>query len=285
MSAQNTATILNQALPYINRFKGKTVVIKYGGNAMTDPTLKQKFCHDVALLQAVGIKPVVVHGGGPQMGKQLHKIGKKTQFIDGLRVTDDETMEVAEMVLSGSVNKSIVQLIHQAGVQAVGISGADGHLIEAQTLEHHAKLGRVGQVKQINQRVIEVLINNDFIPVIAPVGINHQGQSININADAVASAIAQALKAEKFMLLTNTPGLLDENGHLLTGIDTQQVIKLIDSGVIHGGMLPKIQCVLEAVEGGVKSVQIIDGRVPHSILIEIFTDEGVGSYISQKCSK
>jgi acetylglutamate kinase len=290
--ASHIAQVLTEALPYIQRFSGKTLVIKYGGNAMIDETLKNSFARDVVLLKAVGINPVIVHGGGPQIGDLLKRIGKESEFIDGMRVTDSETMDVVEMVLGGQVNKSIVNLINTHGGRAVGLTGKDGNLICAEKL-HVAKniedpalnvselidLGHVGKVKSIDTSVIDMLINSDFIPVIAPIGVGDNGQSFNINADLVAGKIAEVLQAEKLILLTNTAGLLDANGELLTGLNARQVNQLIDEGVIYGGMLPKIGCALDAVQAGVTTAHIIDGRVQHAVLLEMFTDEGVGTLI------
>jgi len=290
--ASHIAQVLTEALPYIQRFSGKTLVIKYGGNAMIDETLKNSFARDVVLLKAVGINPVIVHGGGPQIGDLLKRIGKESEFIDGMRVTDSETMDVVEMVLGGQVNKSIVNLINTHGGRAVGLTGKDGNLICAEKL-HVAKnsddpafrvselidLGHVGKVKSIDTSVIDMLIKSDFIPVIAPIGVGENGQSFNINADLVAGKIAEVLQAEKLILLTNTAGLLDANGELLTGLNAKQVNQLIDDGVIYGGMLPKIGCALDAVQAGVTTAHIIDGRVQHAVLLEMFTNEGVGTLI------
>lgn len=286
------AQILTEALPYIQRFSGKTLVIKYGGNAMVDEALKNNFARDIVLLKAVGINPVVVHGGGPQIGDLLERIGKESHFIDGMRVTDSETMDVVEMVLGGQVNKSIVSLINTHGGRAVGLTGKDGGLICAEKLhvspaektpENNTPeiidLGHVGKVKSIDTSVIDMLIHSDFIPVIAPIGVGVNGESYNINADLVAGKIAEVLQAEKLILLTNTVGLLDGNEQLLTGLNAKQVNDLIDDGVIYGGMLPKIRCALEAVQAGVTTAHIIDGRVQHALLLEMFTDEGVGTLI------
>jgi acetylglutamate kinase len=286
------AQVLTEALPYIQRFSGKTLVIKYGGNAMVDEDLKNNFARDVVLLKAVGINPIIVHGGGPQIGDLLSRIGIKSQFIDGMRVTDTETMDVVEMVLGGQVNKSIVNLINSHGGRAVGLTGKDGGLICAEKLQvsnnsddpainvsEVIDLGHVGKVKSIDTSVIDMLIHSDFIPVIAPIGVGENGQSYNINADLVAGKIAEVLQAEKLILLTNTTGLLDGNGELLTGLNAKQVNDLIEEGVIHGGMLPKIGCALDAVQAGVTTAHIIDGRVQHAVLLEMFTDEGVGTLI------
>jgi acetylglutamate kinase len=284
------ARVLIEALPYIRRFNGKTVVIKYGGNAMSDENLKSSFARDVVLMKLVGMNPVVVHGGGPQIGKLLERIGKESKFVDGMRVTDSETMDVVEMVLGGLVNKEIVNLINTHGGKAIGLSGKDGQLIRARKLVFNRNqpeleapeiidIGHVGEVESIDISVVDMLIQGDFIPVIAPIGVGKDGQSYNINADLVASKMAQVLAAEKLIMLTNTPGLLNASGEVLTGLGLAEVEKLIDDGVIHGGMLPKINSALEAVQAGVGSVQIIDGRVEHSVLLEVFTDQGIGTLI------
>ena len=288
--AKNIASVLSEALPYIQRFSGKTMVIKYGGNAMTDEKLKQGFARDIVLMKLVGMNPVVVHGGGPQIGKVLEQIGKKSEFINGMRVTDSETMDVVEMVLGGLVNKEIVSMINQHGGKAVGLTGKDGDLIHARklTFEKHnpemntpeiIDIGHVGEVASIDTSVVQMLVRDDFIPVIAPIGVGEDGQSYNINADLVAGKLATALGAEKLILLTNTAGVLDEEGKLLTGLRAEKVDELIASGVIHGGMLPKIQCALDAVRSGVQTAQIIDGRVEHAVLLEVLTTEGVGTLI------
>ena len=287
------AEVLTEALPYIKRFRGKLIVIKYGGNAMSDETLKAGFARDVVLMKLVGMNPIVVHGGGPQIGKTLDKLGKKTEFVEGMRVTDSETMDIVEMVLGGIVNKEIVNLISRFGGNAVGLSGKDGKLIRAKKMivkknspEFDAPeiidLGHVGDVHSINKSVIETLIKGDFIPVVAPVGEDESGQSYNINADLVAGKIAEALTAEKLIMLTNTKGLLDKEGEVLTGISVEEVDSLIKKGVIHGGMLPKIRSALDAVHAGVQTSHIIDGRVKHAVLLEILTDEGVGTLIHRK---
>ncbi len=289
-SAQNVAHVLSEAMPYIRRFRGKTIVIKYGGNAMVDEALKSGFARDVVLMKLVGINPVVVHGGGPQIGKLLEKIGKKSEFVEGMRVTDTETMDVVEMVLGGQVNKQIVSLITQHGGSAVGLTGKDGDLIRARKMKIERSspeldvpeiidLGHVGEVESIDASVVDMLVGGNFIPVIAPIGVGADGCSYNINADLVAGRMAEVLKAEKLILLTNTAGLLDKDGELLTGLDAADVDKLIDDGTIHGGMLPKISCALSAVNCGVKAAHIIDGRVAHAVLVELFTDEGVGTLI------
>lgn len=293
--AMNIARVLTESLPYIRRFAGKTVIIKYGGNAMVDDDLKNGFSRDVVLMKLVGINPVVVHGGGPQIGHLLGRIGKQSEFIQGMRVTDKETMDVVEMVLGGQVNKEIVNLINRHGGRAVGLTGKDGALIDAEKLRlardkedptvnvpEIIDMGHVGKVKHINTRIVDMLVQSDFIPVIAPIGVGEDGQSYNINADLVAGKLAETLRAEKLILLTNTPGLLDQGGKLLTGLDAGQVQSLIADGTITGGMLPKVQCALEAVHGGVKSAHIIDGRVEHAVILELFTDEGVGTLIRKR---
>ncbi len=280
--AMNVAHVLTEALPYIQRFRNKTVVIKYGGNAMTDERLQSGFARDVVLMKLVGIDPVVVHGGGPQIGQLLDKLGKKSEFIDGMRVTDAETMDVVQMVLVGLVNKRIVSLINQHGGRAVGLSGKDGGLIRARKIdgqEGRADLGMVGEVDSIDPSVVSRLDSGGFIPVIAPVGVGGDGATYNINADLVAGKMASVLEAEKLMLLTNTAGVLDKSGELLTGLSAQRVKELIEDGTISGGMLPKIQCALDAVNSGVRAAHIVDGRVEHACLLELFTDEGVGTLI------
>ena len=291
-AALHVAQVLTEALPYIQRFHGKTIVVKYGGNAMTEPDLENSFARDIVLLKTVGLNPIVVHGGGPQIGELLTRIGKESTFIDGMRVTDAETMDVVEMVLGGHVNKSIVNLINQNGGRAIGLTGKDGNLIRARKMllnktDENGKveqidIGHVGEVASINTDVVEMVIASDFIPVIAPVGVGDAGESYNINADLVAGKVAEALKAEKLILLTNIPGVMDKNKNVLTGLSTQDIDNLIADGTIYGGMLPKIACALEAVKGGVVSAHIIDGRVPHATLLEIFTDEGMGTLITNK---
>jgi len=289
-SARNVAHVLTEALPYIRRFSGKTVVIKYGGNAMVDETLKSGFARDVVLMKLVGINPVVVHGGGPQIGRLLERIGKESTFVDGMRVTDSETMDVVEMVLGGLVNKEIVNLITRHGGRAVGLTGKDGDLIRARKLRIRRDspeldvpeiidIGHVGEVQSIDASIVDMLVGGDFIPVIAPIGVGEDGHSYNINADLVAGHMAEVLHAEKLILLTNTVGLLDKGGELLTGLDAQTVGRLIEDGTIYGGMLPKIGCALSAVNSGVRAAHIIDGRVEHAVLVELFTDEGVGTLI------
>ena len=286
-SASRKAEILAEALPYIRRFHGRTIVIKYGGNAMTDEKLKQSFARDVVLLKLVGMNPVVVHGGGPQIEQLLSKVGKKGEFIQGMRVTDEETMSIVEMVLAGQVNKEIVELINHAGGKAVGLTGQDGGLIRARKLLLPDKdapggqvdIGQVGEVEKIDPSVIQTLTSNGFIPVIAPIGSGEQGETYNINADLVAGKVAEVLKAEKLVLLTNIPGVLDKSGQLLTGLTAKRIDELFADGTISGGMLPKISSALEAARGGVNSVHIIDGRVDHCLLLEIMTDSGVGTMI------
>ena len=273
------ARVLTEALPYIRRFGGKTIVIKYGGNAMEDDSLKSSFARDVVLMKLVGLNPVIVHGGGPQIDELLGKLGKGREFVDGMRVTDAETMKVVEMVLGGQVNKEIVALINQHGGRAIGVTGKDDGLIRAKKLAGKRDLGFVGEVAAVRPEVIKHLEDGGFIPVIAPIGIDEQGQSYNINADLVAGKIATVLKAEKLILLTNTAGVLDAAGKVLTGMTYQQVDELIANGTISGGMLPKISTALDAVKSGVKSAHIIDGRVQHAVLLELFTDEGVGTLI------
>jgi len=291
--ASNIAQVLTEALPYIQRFAGKTIVVKYGGNAMEGDDLKASFARDVVLMKAVGMNPVVVHGGGPQIGELLQKLNIESRFVDGMRVTDAATMDVVEMVLGGSVNKEIVSLLNQMGGRAIGITGKDGRLIEASKLTVTRKtpdmqvpeiidIGHVGAVQKVNTDVIDVLLRSDFIPVIAPIGVGKAGESYNINADTVAGKVAEALRAEKLMLLTNVEGLKDKSGKVLTGLSTQQVDALIADGTIYGGMLPKIACALDAVKGGVTSAHIIDGRVAHAVLLEIFTDSGIGTLITNR---
>ena len=281
------AAVLAEALPYIQRFHGKTIVVKYGGNAMTDEHLKRCFARDVVLLKLVGFNIVVVHGGGPQIEHLLGRVGKKGEFIQGMRVTDAETMEVVEMVLGGQVNKDVVNLINQAGGKAVGLTGKDGRFIRAKKLLLENKdnpgdlidVGQVGDITKIDPSLIALLETGAFIPVIAPIGVGPDGETYNINADVVAGKIAEVLKAEKLVLLTNTPGVLDKAGNLLTGLDARRVQALIEDGTIHGGMLPKIACALDAVRGGVRAAHIIDGRIKHAVLVELFTDAGIGTLI------
>lgn len=290
--AIDKATILTEALPYIQRFAGKTLVVKYGGNAMTDPALEASFARDIVLLKTVGLNPVVVHGGGPQVDQLLKQLGRESERIDGMRVTDAATMEVVEMVLGGSVNKSIVNLINQHGGSAIGLTGKDGQLIRAKKLlmektqedgtTSKIDLGMVGEVDSVNTDVITMFLSSNFIPVIAPLGVDEEGNSYNINADLVAGKVAEALGAEKLILLTNIVGVLGKNKALLTGLNTQDVEDLIADGTIYGGMIPKVMCALDAVKGGVGSSVIVDGRVPHATLLEIFTDHGVGTLISNR---
>jgi acetylglutamate kinase len=282
------AEILAEALPYIRRFSDKTIVIKYGGNAMTDPHLKECFARDVVLLKLVGLNPVVVHGGGPQIENLLARVGKKGEFVQGMRVTDAETMEVVEMVLGGQVNKEIVNLINQNGGKAIGLTGKDANFIRARKLLIQKKdaplgavidIGQVGEITQVDPSPIALLDQGDFIPVIAPIGVGEAGETYNINADVVAGKLAEVLKAEKLVLLTNTPGVLDKAGRLLTGITPLQIDEMVADGTLSGGMLPKISSALDAARNGVKSVHIIDGRVEHCLLLEILTDHGVGTMI------
>jgi len=284
------AQILAEALPYIKRFHGKTIVVKYGGNAMTEPALQKSFAHDVVLLKLVGMNPVVVHGGGPQIEALLNRIGKKGEFVQGMRVTDAETMDVVEMVLGGAVNKDIVTLINQAGGKAVGLTGQDGAFIHAKKMllpdkdrpEQMLDIGQVGEIDAIDPTVIFALEQGGFIPVVAPIGVGANGESFNINADLVAGKLAEILKAEKLVLLTNTPGVLDKDGKLLTGLTAKRIDALFADGTLSGGMLPKISSALDAARSGVKSVHIIDGRVEHALLLEILTDQGVGTLIRGK---
>jgi acetylglutamate kinase len=289
-TATQKAHTLAEALPYIKRFFDKTIVIKYGGNAMTDDHLKQCFAQDVVLLKLVGMNPVVVHGGGPQINEMLDKLGKKGEFIQGMRVTDAETMDVVEMVLGGQVNKEIVNLINRHGGKAVGLTGQDGNFIHAHKLLIEDKdnpskmidIGQVGQITSIDPSIINFLDSGDFIPVVAPIGVGEDGETYNINADLVAGKLAEILGAEKLILLTNTPGVLDKEGQLLTGLTPKQIDDLVADGTLSGGMLPKISSALDAARSGVKTVHIIDGRVEHALLLEILTDEGVGTLIKAK---
>ena len=284
------AAILAEALPYIKRFHGRTIVVKYGGNAMTDEHLKQCFARDVVLLKLVGMNVVVVHGGGPQIENMLGRVGKKGEFIQGMRVTDAETMEVVEMVLGGQVNKDVVNLINRAGGKAVGLTGKDGGMIRAKKLllpnkenpDDLIDVGQVGDIVQIDPSLIGNLEGAGFIPVIAPIGVGKDGETYNINADVVAGKVAEVLKAEKLVLLTNTPGVLDKAGQLITGITPKQIDDMVEDGTLSGGMLPKISSALDAARNGVKSVHIIDGRVEHCLLLEILTDHGVGTMIKSK---
>ncbi len=291
--AATTAQVISRALPYIQRFAGKTVVVKYGGNAMVDESLKQSFAHDIVLMKAVGINPVVVHGGGPQIGELLERLSIKSEFVDGMRVTDSKTMDVVEMVLGATINKEIVNLIGNAGGRAFGVTGKDGQLIRAKKLvvSHQTPemsvpeiidIGHVGEVESINKSVIDMLVQSGFIPVIAPIGVGKDGSSFNINADLVAGKVAEVLEAEKLILLTNVEGLQDKEGGILTGLTVDRVDDLIADGTIYGGMLPKIRCALDAVKSGVSCAHIIDGRVEHAVMLEIFTDEGVGTLITNQ---
>ena len=295
-AASNTARVLSEALPYIQRFTGETIVVKFGGNAIVDEKLKASFARDIVMMKLVGMNPVVIHGGGPQIGELLARLQIESHFVNGMRVTDSKTMDVVEMVLGGGVNKEIVNLIHHAGGKAVGITGKDGQLIKARKLKvtRHTPemeapeiidIGHVGEVESVNTGVIDMLTNSDFIPVIAPIGVDSEGNSYNINADLVAGKIAEVLKAEKLILLTNVAGLQDKNGKVLTGLSTRQVDELIADGTIYGGMLPKIRCALDAVKGGARTAHIIDGRVNHATLLEIFTDLGVGTLISDEAAE
>lgn len=291
MSREDTAKILIEALPYIRKFHGSTVVIKYGGAAMVDPTLKHAFARDVVLVKLVGMKPVVVHGGGPQIGELLQRLSIETRFVDGLRVTDSATMDVVQMVLGGLVNKEIVSLINAEGGSAAGLTGKDGNLIRARKLKltrerpefkepEIVDIGHVGEIAEVNPGVLDALVDRDFIPVIAPIGVGDDGVSYNINADFVASALAARLNAAKLVLLTDTPGVLRPDGSTLVAPSRAQIEKMIEDGEIKGGMLPKVRCALDAMAAGVASAQIIDGRVPHATLLEIFTDGGVGTQIT-----
>ncbi len=294
-SAHDTARILIEALPYIQRFSGTTVVIKYGGNAMENEELKNSFARDVVMMKQIGIHPVIVHGGGPQIGDLLERLGKESKFVQGMRVTDRETMDVVQMVLGGLVNKDIVNLIQHNGGQAIGLTGKDGRLIKARKMVLKASdadspelqaseiidVGHVGEVQGIDTRIIDLLAGSDFIPVIAPIGVDDNGTSYNINADLVAGKVAEVLREEKLILLTNVAGLKDKQGQILTGLTTERVNSLIKDGTIYGGMLPKIGCALEAVQNGVHTAHIIDGRVSHAVLLEILTDKGIGTLISK----
>jgi acetylglutamate kinase len=294
-AALQVAQVLTEALPYIQRFTGKTIVVKFGGNAMVDPLLHESFARDIVLMKLVGMNPVVVHGGGPQIGSLLERLNIKSEFVDGMRVTDSQTMDVVEMVLGGRVNKEIVASIHRSGGKAIGVTGKDGQLIRARrlTIERRGPeleapeiidIGHVGEVRQVDTEMLNVILDSNFIPVIAPIGCDDEGQSYNINADLVAGKLAQVMQAEKLMLLTNVAGLMDGDGNVLTGLSTAEVDALIADGTVHGGMLPKIGCALEAVKSGVASAHIVDGRVPHAVLLEIFTDEGMGTKITSRGS-
>ncbi len=290
-SAKNIARVLTESLPYIQKFTGRTVVVKYGGNAMVDDSLKQSFARDIVLMKLVGINPIVVHGGGPQIGSVLKQLNIESNFVDGLRVTDSQTMDVVEMVLGGLVNKEIVNLLNKNKGKAVGVTGKDGNLIKAKKLKIRKKgsklddeeidIGQVGEVVSINTEVLDMMKGSDFIPVIAPIGTDEKGASYNINADSVAGELANVLGAEKLILLTNVAGVQDDKGNVLTGLSVKQVDKLVADKTLQGGMLPKIECALKAVKGGVHSAHIIDGRVEHAVLLEIFTDDGVGTLITK----
>lgn len=300
-AASRIAHVLIEALPYIKQFKGRTLVIKFGGNAMIDETLKNNFAQDIVLLKLVGLNPVIVHGGGPQIGQLLKRVGKESKFIGGMRVTDKETMDIVEMVLGAQVNKEIVSLINVHGGRAVGLTGKDGHFIHAHKIQVKQEsiemdalemnvpeiidLGHVGEIDNIDTDIINTLISSNFIPVIAPIGVGKKGESYNINADLVAGKLAEALSAEKLILLTNIQGLLDKKNNLLTGLNVQRVNDLIADGTIHGGMLPKIKCALDAVQNNVCSSHIIDGRIEHAVLLELFTDEGIGTLIFGNCKQ
>ena len=291
-TAMQVASVLSKGLPYIQRFTGRTIVIKYGGNAMENEELKNSFARDIVLMKLVGMNPIIVHGGGPQIGELLERLEIHSEFINGMRVTDSETMDVVEMVLGGRVNKEIVSLMNQHGGRAIGLTGKDAGLIRARQLEVRdpspevtrseiVNIGHVGEVVSVNTEVINMLTASDVIPVIAPIGVGDDGKAYNINADSVAGHVAEALQAEKLILLTNVAGLQDGDGKVLTGLTAERVDELIADGTIQGGMLPKIRCALDAVKGGVTSAHIIDGRVAHATLLEIFTDEGVGTLITR----
>ncbi|MCK5355668.1 MAG: acetylglutamate kinase [Methyloprofundus sp.] len=289
-TAKGIAHVLIESLPYIQKFKGKTVIIKYGGNAMIDANLKACFARDIVLMKLVGINPIVVHGGGPQIGDLLERLDIDTEFVNGMRVTNSETMDVVEMVLGGQVNKDIVNLINMAGGKAVGLTGKDGNFICARKIEMKQfnketqaseiiDIGHVGEVSHIDPSILEMLTQSDFIPVIAPIGVGKDGHSYNINADLVAGKVAEVLKAEKLILLTNIPGILDQQGKLLTGLTVEDIDTLIADGTISGGMIPKTRCGTDAIQAGVNGVHIIDGRVEHAVLLELFTDKGVGTLL------
>ena len=294
--AMNIAEVLTEALPYIQRFTNKTIVVKFGGNAMIDEALQNSFARDIVMMKLVGMNPIVVHGGGPQIGALLEKLNIQSSFVDGMRVTDSATMDVVEMVLGGSVNKQIVNLINRNGGKAIGITGKDGQFIRAKKLQvtpamsdspemqttEIIDIGHVGEVAKINVEVVEMLLDSHFIPVIAPIGVGSDGASYNINADLVAGKIAEVLQAEKLMLLTNVAGLQNKAGEVMTGLSTSKVDEMIADGTIYGGMLPKIRCALDVVKSGVASAHIVDGRVAHAVLLEVFTDTGVGTLISNK---
>lgn len=285
ISASEKAAILAEALPYIRRFSGKTIVIKYGGNAMTEPHLKEGFAKDVVLLKFCGINPVIVHGGGPQINDMLNKVGKEGTFIQGMRVTDSETMDIVEMVLGGHVNKEIVSMLNQYGAKAVGVTGRDSHFIRAKKLfintpeRNGVDIGQVGVVESIDCSLIKGIIGYGHIPVVAPIGVGRNGEAFNINADLVAGKLAEELNAEKLLMMTNITGVMDKEGNLLTNLTPQRIDELIADGTLYGGMLPKISSAVEAAVNGVKATHIIDGRVPNALLLEIFTDSGIGSMI------
>ena len=292
-NAQRFASVLTESLPYIRRFSGKTVVVKYGGNAMVDENLKRDVARDVVLMKLVGMTPIVVHGGGPQIGELLEALGLESHFVDGMRVTDSKTMDVVEMVLGAQVNKEIVSLLNANGGAAIGVTGKDGSMIRARKMTISRRtpdvvtpeiidIGHVGEVVSVDKSVLDTLVGGGFIPVVAPIGVGEDGESYNINADTVAGKLASVMGAEKLVLLTNVPGLLDKDGNTLTGLSTREVEDLIADGTIHGGMLPKISCAQDAVKSGVVSSHIIDGRVPHALLLEIFSDHGVGTLISDR---
>lgn len=289
-TAPQVARVLIEALPYIQRFQGKIIVVKFGGNAMVDRELKNSFARDIVLMKLVGMQPIVVHGGGPQIGRLLQKLGKDTGFVGGMRITDSETMDVVEMVLGGLVNKEIVNLINRNGGKAIGLTGKDGDFIRARKLRldpvsqadsapEIIDLGHVGEVSSIDPAVVNILGKSDFIPIIAPIGVGEDGHSYNINADLVAGKIAEVLKAEKLILLTNTAGILDKQGNLLTGLSIRDIDALVEDGTLSGGMLPKTRCAADALKGGVGSVHIIDGRTRHAVLLELFTDRGIGTLL------
>ena len=292
-AAMQVAQVLTEALPYIQRFTGKTIVVKFGGNAMVDPLLHESFARDIVLMKLVGMNPVVVHGGGPQIGSLLERLNIQSEFVDGMRVTDSQTMDVVEMVLGGRVNKEIVASINRSGGKAIGVTGKDGQLLRARrlTIERRGPeleapeiidIGHVGEVRQVDTEMLNVILDSNFIPVIAPIGCDDDGQSYNINADLVAGKLAEVMRAEKLMLLTNVAGLMDTAGNVLTGLSSAGVDDLIADGTVRGGMLPKVSCALEAVKSGVASAHIVDGRVPHAVLLEIFTDEGMGTKITSR---
>ena len=292
-AAMQVAQVLTEALPYIQRFTGKTIVVKFGGNAMVDPLLHESFARDIVLMKLVGMNPVVVHGGGPQIGSLLERLNIQSEFVDGMRVTDSQTMDVVEMVLGGRVNKEIVASINRSGGKAIGVTGKDGQLLRARrlTIERRGPeleapeiidMGHVGEVRQVDTEMLNVILDSNFIPVIAPIGCDDDGQSYNINADLVAGKLAEVMRAEKLMLLTNVAGLMDAAGNVLTGLSSAGVDDLIADGTVRGGMLPKVSCALEAVKSGVASAHIVDGRVPHAVLLEIFTDEGMGTKITSR---